>query len=515
MKHIIIVNLILSLMLKSFGVFAQNDVSIPTNYTTIDEHVKNTPKEATQSIEKLADYLTSISSDPFLRLRAIYKWTAENIEYDWFEYIYSEHLPINAIPEAKRGPLTGLSYSWFAFKNNIGLINQSQRSNTEKLIQRQKGICKDYSNLINDLCFEAGIKSISVVGYLKPLNHIKGDQLYSSNHAWNAIAIARKWHMLDATNNFWITQKDSIDKYMLPADPIWQLAEEPISVEEFSSDSLGEYYWDIYDYMDSISFLIGQEPIDIMLQTSINAKRFNEKNNKDIAYAYFRHAQFYFQRAKTTKNDYDQVMKSYAFAKASYDSAKVFLKAVKKIELKEINKRNKTRIKQSHKSNKELIKASIKAENSKTKKFERDKKDYLKLVKTKYKHLIDSTKIISTEHIASIDPTQKILIKKIKAGYKRDIDSLRSEREREVLFIERYNEEEIKAYEKEQNKVVKSLDKSLKLEEKRFTKEMKAELRRASKEKRKNNSDIDFVKKMSNYSKIKHKKMKNAYYTKG
>ena len=83
------------------------------------------------------------------------------------------------------------------------------------------------------------------------------------------------------------------------------------------------------------------------------------------------------------------------------------------------------------------------------------------------------------------------------------------------MFIERYNEEEIKAYEKEQNKVVKSLDKSLKLEEKRFTKEMKAELRRASKEKRKNNSDIDFAKKMSNYSKIKHKKMKNAYYTKG
>ena len=82
MKHIIIVNLILSLMLKSFGVFAQNDVSIPTNYTTIDEHVKNTPKEATQSIEKLADYLTSISSDPFLRLRAIYKWTAENIGFD-------------------------------------------------------------------------------------------------------------------------------------------------------------------------------------------------------------------------------------------------------------------------------------------------------------------------------------------------------------------------------------------------------------------------------------------------
>ncbi len=506
---------VLLVAIVSILCYGQQEVTIPTDYSSIEEHVAATPKEATESLEKLAEYLTSTSGDPFLRLRAIYSWTTANIEYDWFKYIYMEHLPVSAIPKSKRGIFTALAYKWYAFSLNAGLKNQNKLSSSEKMIKHKKGICQDYTQLINDLCFEAGIKSINVTGYLKNGQFIRGDQLYSSNHAWNAVAIAREWHMLDATNNFWITEKDSIDKHMLPADPIWQLEEEPISVEEFSADSLGEYYWDPYDFMDSISYMIGNEPIEIQLQSSLNAKRFNDQNNKDLAYAYFNHANFYYQKAKTTKNDYDEEMKSYKTAEVSFDSAKVYLKAVKKIEVKNINKLNKTRIKAEHKVNKDKIKSDIKFENSKTKKFERDKKDYLKLVKTKYKTLIDSTKNVSAEHIASIDPTQKVKIKKVKAGYKSDIDSLRAEKVREVEFIERYNEEEIKAYQKEQSKVIKTLDKTLKQEEKRFNKTTKSEIRRFAKEKKKNKQDTEFAKKLSKTCKEKHKKMKNAYYTKG
>lgn len=500
------------LVLFHLSILAQSGVKIPTDYTAIDQHVKETPKEATESIEKLAEYLTSSSSDPFLRLRAIYQWTNTNIEYEWFQFIYMEHLPVSAIPKDERTMFTGFAYKMYAFSLNTGLKKLYKLNSSEKMLKRKKGICHNYSQFINDLCFEAGIKSLSVNGYMKTNTFQKRDPLYSSNHSWNVAAISREWHMFDATNGLWITDKDSIKKYMLPADPIWQLKEEPISVEEFSADSVGEYYWDPYDYMDSITFLIGKEPIEIALQSAINSKRFNMINNKDLAYAYYNHANYHSNKAKTTKNDYEEVLKAYTTAKASYDSAKVYFKHQKKLEIKEVGKRNKERIKAAYKIEKEKLKTKVKAEKANTKQFERDKKDYLKLVKAKYKTLIDSVKTRSNEHVASMDPTQKIEIKKVKTSYKIVYDSLKIQKANEVAFIERYNEEQIKAYQKEQSKKIKDLEKKLKTVDKRNGKILSNESRRLTKEKKQNAKFQEESKKMSKYCKDKHKKLKNAYY---
>ena len=495
--------------------FGQKAIQIPTNYAAIDTHALKAPKSATKSIESLSEYLVSNTSNPFLKLRAIYTWTSQNVEYDWYQFIYNEHLTVKSIPKEKRSFYTGLEYWWYAMRLNMGWRKMYKLTSPERVLKTKKAVCHDYAQLVNELCFESGLRSVEVIGYLKDNDFQRGDLLFRSNHAWNAVAIARKWHMIDATNKLWITDKDTMEQYMLPSDPIWQLKEEPISTEEFSKDSIGEYYWDSYDFMDSISEIIVKEPIDMLLQSGMNAKRHNGLNNRDIAYAYFNHANFFLGKAKSTKNDYDTEMKAYLRAKESFDSSKVYLKAIKKVEIKQVNSRNKLAQKESFKKEKYALKLAIKLQQDSTKIFTRGKKDYLKLLKTKYKKLIDSTKAISTEHIASIDPSEKIEIKKTKTRYKKELDTLRLQKESDIAFIERYNEEAIKKYTKVQNKKIKDLEKKLKSSEKSNLKAQKSELRRVLKEKKKNIRDTDFAKKMSKYCKSKYKKMKSAYYTKG
>jgi transglutaminase-like putative cysteine protease len=52
------------------------------DYEEIDMHALNTPEDKKKSIESLASYLTEPARNDREKARAIYRWVAENIDYD-------------------------------------------------------------------------------------------------------------------------------------------------------------------------------------------------------------------------------------------------------------------------------------------------------------------------------------------------------------------------------------------------------------------------------------------------
>lgn len=98
---------------------------------------------------------------------AILSWVVSNIKYDYRRY-------------------------------NSGRAFSSNRS-LKSTLKRQKGICTDYTTLMDSLCIYAGLQNVTVTGYVKEVNFDVNDEIYFDNHAWNAVKLNGSWFLYDAT----------------------------------------------------------------------------------------------------------------------------------------------------------------------------------------------------------------------------------------------------------------------------------------------------------------------------
>ena len=98
---------------------------------------------------------------------AILSWVVMNLKYDYRRY-----------------------NSGKAFPSDHSLI---------RTLRRRKGICTDYTNLMDSLCIYAGLQNVTITGYVKEVNFDVNDKLYFDNHAWNAVKLNGSWFLYDAT----------------------------------------------------------------------------------------------------------------------------------------------------------------------------------------------------------------------------------------------------------------------------------------------------------------------------
>jgi hypothetical protein len=98
---------------------------------------------------------------------AILSWVVGNIKYDYRRY-----------------------NSGRAFLSNRSLRNT---------LKRRKGICTDYTALMDSLCIYAGLQNVTITGYVKEVNFDVNDEIYFDNHAWNAVKLNGSWFLYDAT----------------------------------------------------------------------------------------------------------------------------------------------------------------------------------------------------------------------------------------------------------------------------------------------------------------------------
>ncbi|KAG8445541.1 hypothetical protein GDO86_010349 [Hymenochirus boettgeri] len=165
-----------------------------------------------------------------------------------------------------------------------GLKNEKLRStDPDDILRTRKGVCAGYSSLFEQMCSIAGVQCKSVSGYSKGAGYNIG-QKFSGNtdHAWNAVYLNNRWHLLDST---WGAGKVSenastfnfeYDEYYFlthpalfignhfPEESNWQLLESELSLEEFEQMA----YLRSYFYNNG---LLSVQPNKAILET-VNGK---------------------------------------------------------------------------------------------------------------------------------------------------------------------------------------------------------------------------------------------------
>ena len=124
------------------------------------------------SIAELCENLTSLEIDNEVKVYIIYKWIAENIEYDYDNY-----------------------------KGNKGNIKYQP----EEVLQCKKTVCSGYARLFTELLKCIGYieneNVTNIIGHSKGLGYNVEAAITDkdSDHEWNAVMIGNNWCLIDVT----------------------------------------------------------------------------------------------------------------------------------------------------------------------------------------------------------------------------------------------------------------------------------------------------------------------------
>lgn len=252
------------------------------------------PKSERRDVVSLSRYLTKDFSNDSMKVVSIASWIVRNIGYD--------HKTLK-------------SGDW-------------KKRSTKKILKKRKALCGGFSELFNELCFEAGIRSETVIGYTKSWNYEPYDSLIRVEHAWNIVKIDGKWLPVDLSwsTGYFVRKKQKCRKrlylwfnipynikykfvneltykYMftppkqfikshLPLQPYFQLLRTPVPLKVFEKNSTNDYLNSAdekfemnFDY--EITRFNGFSEKDKHLKGAIQAHEFNKQNHRILGIGYF------------------------------------------------------------------------------------------------------------------------------------------------------------------------------------------------------------------------------------
>lgn len=137
------------------------------DFKEVDEYVKKLGKMDTMNMGTIATLLTKKFEDKTDKARAIFVWIANNISYD--------------------------------FKN--ARSGNNDKNSSTLVLQNRKGLGVGYANLYQDMCSVAGIRCLTVDGYVKFTSEQIGDTKTEINHTWNVVQLGQSpdaWYYVDA-----------------------------------------------------------------------------------------------------------------------------------------------------------------------------------------------------------------------------------------------------------------------------------------------------------------------------
>ncbi|KAI1883838.1 hypothetical protein AGOR_G00236120 [Albula goreensis] len=145
-------------------------VSSADVFKTLDTHAITTGKQLREqrvfSAQTIAQGITHTAKSDLERLRAIWVWLCDNIEYDV-----------------------------------SGYLGQSEKlCSPEEVIEAGRGVCCGYSSLCLEMCRTLGIECQEVSGHSKGIGYRQGQSYHDtkSNHMWNAVRLGGHWYLMDA-----------------------------------------------------------------------------------------------------------------------------------------------------------------------------------------------------------------------------------------------------------------------------------------------------------------------------
>ncbi|XP_036409786.1 kyphoscoliosis peptidase-like [Megalops cyprinoides] len=172
------------------------------------------------SVEVLVQELLKGTKSDVEKLRAIWIWVTHHIEYDV-----------------------------------VGFKNPGLRSgDPSDVLKTGKGVCAGYAGLFQSMCSVAGIECQEVSGYSKGGMYKLGARFSGdATHAWNAVRLDGKWHLLDSTwgagnvsDNYSTFKFEYNEFYFLthpalfvadhfPLEGKWQLLTPQVSLKHFEN----------------------------------------------------------------------------------------------------------------------------------------------------------------------------------------------------------------------------------------------------------------------------------------
>ncbi|NXP24619.1 KY peptidase, partial [Scytalopus superciliaris] len=173
------------------------------------------------SVEELVKALLKQTRTELEKVRAIWMWICHHIEYDI-----------------------------------VGYHDKSQRfTKAEEVLQRGKSVCDGYAELFVQMCSIAGIPCKKLVGHAKGYGYKIGQTFRGeSDHAWNAVYLGGRWHLLDSTwgsgsvddafskftyryNEFYfLTHPALFANNHFPDNSNWQLLKPTLTLQEFEDN---------------------------------------------------------------------------------------------------------------------------------------------------------------------------------------------------------------------------------------------------------------------------------------
>ncbi|WP_337045084.1 transglutaminase domain-containing protein [Emticicia sp. 17c] len=238
----------------------------------------------TPQVKQLAYQITRGISTDSLKVRAIFEWITKNIAYD------TELL--NNIA-----------------KKTTEEYTLSQKS--DKVIQRKKAVCMGYSTLFEELCMASGITAYNISGYCK--NFIFQTNRLSftlEHHSWNAVKINNRWYLCDLTwsagsvnekgtfsrkqnEEFYLSNGQAFINRHIPFDPIWQLLERPVTMNEFKYAQKHRKL-SYFNYTDSLRVYESLNAEQQKLGSDLRSLTFDSSNDEaklSIGYYYAKKAE--------------------------------------------------------------------------------------------------------------------------------------------------------------------------------------------------------------------------------
>lgn len=253
--------LFIILILFSFNLNAQD-------FSEVDQIVINYPNNF-NSPAKLAKKINADFNRDIDKVRAIYRWIAENVEYD-----------IELFRDLSEHPKYAFSYR----TNEERITKEIEYHNqmADETIKTKMAICDGYSSLFLKLCELCNIEAEVITGSSFTNPNDIGVYPSKADHSWNAVRISNKWHLVDVT---WAAgSSDDYEFYPKFSDAYFLQSPKLFAQKHYPDDS----YWllaevDKKDIRNIPLFFNSYYEEDIeLLSPKKGAIHFSETNNIEI-----------------------------------------------------------------------------------------------------------------------------------------------------------------------------------------------------------------------------------------
>lgn len=190
----------------------------PQELAAIDAHALAAPAGVEKSSKTLAAYLTRDLHTEQEKVRAIYRWIADRIDYDVESFL--------------AGKLSKMSAS--------------------EVLAKRQSVCDGFATLFAELAREAGLDVKTIPGYAKGYVGQGAHHFEQPNHMWNAMKLDGEWRMIDSTwgagyveqgrykkalsEAFFLVPPEQFVFSHFPQEAAWQLQRTPrLSQKEFEA----------------------------------------------------------------------------------------------------------------------------------------------------------------------------------------------------------------------------------------------------------------------------------------